>query len=260
MAGLFGKQAEIYVDARPSYPRGWYSMLAARTTLHALAWDVGTGNGQAALGVAEYYDQVIGSDVSEPQLKCGMPHPRVRYLHTPLSMSDDELVTLIGGEGSVDLVTVAQAVHWFDLPRFYNIVTRLLQKPGGLLVVWGYRGVVVSPEFDPIMKRFFDTTLPFWNADAKGLFDGYRTLPFHFENVGLGSEGNPLLLDMPTRLSFNGILGMFRSWSAVNTAKQRGVDLLSEEVVKELENAWGGPNLVRPVIYKAFMLAGKVKL
>ncbi|XP_057492379.1 uncharacterized protein LOC130777958 [Actinidia eriantha] len=260
MAGLFDKQAEIYLDARPNYPKEWYSMLADRTTHHSLAWDVGTGNGQAALGVAEHYEQVIGTDVSEAQLKYAVPHPRVRYLHTPLSLSDDELVNLIGCEGRVDLVTVAQAVHWFDFPRFYSIVTRLLRKPGGVFAVWGYNDIVVSPIFDPVMKRFHDTTLPFWKPDIKHLFEGYRTLPFPFESIGLGSEGEPMPLDIPKKLSFDGFLGMLRSWSAVVMAKERGVDLLSEGVVKELACAWGGPNLVRSVVYKAFMVAGKVKL
>ncbi|KAL7231049.1 hypothetical protein ACSBR2_009344 [Camellia fascicularis] len=258
MAGLFDRQAELYLDARPNYPRQWYSLLANRTSLHSFAWDVGTGNGQAALGVAEHYEKVIGTDVSEAQLKCAMPHPRVKYLHTPLSLSDDELVNLIGVDNSVDLVTVAQAVHWFDLPRFYSIVTRLLRKPGGMIAVWGYNDIAVNPEFDPVMKRFHDTTLPFWHPNIQYIFDGYRTLPFPFESIGLGLEGEPLALDIPKELSFDGFLGMVRSWSAVITAKETGVDLLPSEVVKEFECAWGGSKLVRSVVYKGFMLAGKV--
>ncbi|KAH7861890.1 hypothetical protein Vadar_032244 [Vaccinium darrowii] len=258
MAGLFDKQAETYLDARPHYPAEWYSMLADRTTLHSLAWDVATGNGQAAIGVAGHYEHVIGTDVSEAQLKCAIPHPRVRYLHTPLSLPDDELVDLIGGEGSVDLVTIAQAVHWFDLPSLYSTVTRVLRKPGGVFAIWGYNDIMVSPTFDPIMKLFHDTTLPYWNPKIQSLFDGYRTLPFPFESVGLGTEGDPLALDIPKELSFDGFLRMLRSWSAVVTAKEKGVDLLSERVVKEFEWAWGGSKLVRSVAYKAFMLAGKV--
>jgi hypothetical protein len=198
--------------------------------------------------------------VSDAQLKLAMPHPRVRYLHTPLSITDDELMALIGGENSVDLVTVAQAVHWFDLPKFYSLVTRLLSKPGGVIAVWGYNDIVVSPIFYPIMKRFHDTTLPYWNPNIQYVFDAYKTLPFPFESVGAGSEGKPLLLDIPKELSFEGFLSLLRSWSSVTTAKDQGVDLLSESVVKEFESAWGGPRLVRSVIYKGFMLAGKVRL
>lgn len=260
MAGLFDKQAEIYQDARPTYPKEWYLMLADHTPLHSIAWDVGTGNGQAAVGVAEYYDQVIATDVSEAQLKHALQHPRVKYLQTPLSLSNDELLTMLGGEDSIDLVTVAQAVHWFDLPSFYSLVTRLLRKPGGVLAVWTYNDIVVSSTFDPIMKRFHDTTLPFWNPKIQYVFDGYKTLPFPFESIGLGSEGKPMPLDIPKELSFDMFLGMLRSWSAVTTAKEQGVDLLNEGMVKEFENAWGGTKLVRSVTYKAFLLAGKVKM
>lgn len=210
--------------------------------------------------IAEHYEQVIATDVSEAQLNRAMPHPKVRYIHTPLSISDDELINLLGGESSVDLVTVAQAVHWFDLPEFYSLVTRVLRKPGGILAVWCYNDIVVSPTFDPMMKRFHDTTLPFWNPSIQNLFDGYRKLPFPFEDVGLGSEGKPLELDIPKELSFQGFLKMVKSWSAVATAKEQGVDLLYEKMVSELESAWGGSKLVRSITYKAFMLAGKVKL
>ena len=210
--------------------------------------------------VAEHYEQVIATDVSEAQLKCAIPHPRVKYLHTPLSLPDDEIVRLIGGEGSVDLVTVAQAVHWFDLPTFYPLVARLLRKPGGVFAVWGYNDIAVSPTFDPVMKRFHDTTLTFWNEKIQCIFvDGYKTLPFPFESVGLGREGQPVSLDIHKKLSFDGFLRMLRSWSAVTTAKDRGIDLLSERVVKEFETAWGGSQVVPSVTYKAFMLEGKVK-
>ena len=198
--------------------------------------------------------------MSEAQLKLALPHPHVQYLHTPLSITDDELVALIGGENSVDLVTVAQAVHWFDLPKFYSLVTHLLRKPGGVIAVWGYNDIVVSPIFDPIMKRFHDTTLPYWNPNIQHIFDAYKALPFPFESVGLGCEGKPQQLDIPQEVSFEKFLNMLRSWSPVNTAKDQGVDLLSESVVKELESAWGGPTLIRSITYKGFMLAGKVKL
>ncbi|VVB12673.1 unnamed protein product [Arabis nemorensis] len=130
MAGLFDKQADLYLDARPNYPAEWFSKLANLTDHHALAWDAATGNGQAALAVADHYERVIATDLSESQLKLATPHPKIDYRHIPSSMTDDELVELIGGENSVDLITVAQAVHWFDLPKFYAIAKRVLRKPG----------------------------------------------------------------------------------------------------------------------------------
>ncbi|GKA67902.1 putative methyltransferase [Tanacetum coccineum] len=176
------------------------------------------------------------------------------FLH--VSFADDDLIHLIGGEGSVHLVTVAQAVHWFDLPRFYSVINRVL-KQNGVFAVWGYNDFDITPDIDAALKRFHDTTLPYWNKDIKYLFDGYQTLPFPFESVGLGSEGGPLKLDMTKELAFEGVLGMLRYWSAAVTAKEKGVNLMSENVVQELENVWGGSKLVRRVVYKGFMFAGK---
>ena len=208
--------------------------------------------------VAEHYEQVVATDVSEVQLERATLHPRIRYLHTPLTTKDDELVSLIGGENSVDLITVAQAIHWFDLPKFYALASRLLRKPGGIIAVWCYRSLSVSPTFDAAMKAFSVTTLPFWDANANIVFDEYKTLPFPFESVGLGSEGSPLVIDIPKELSFEGFLRMVGSLSAVATAKSQGVDLLTDEVVQGLESAWGSPKLVRTITYKGFVLAGKV--
>ncbi|KAM5575322.1 hypothetical protein ABKV19_014332 [Rosa sericea] len=221
------------------------------------------GNGQATVGLLEHYDQVVGSDISEAQLNHAIQHPRVRYIHTPTSISDDEMVNLIEGghENSVDLVTVASAVHWFDLPHFYSLVKRLLRKPGGIISVWCYNSMdcmVVGPDFDLVMKRLHENCLPFWDPRAKYAFEGYRTLPFPFESVGLGREGEPITLEIPRELSFQGVERMLRSYSAVTTAKDQGVDLLSEDVIKELQRAWGGHDLIRSVTIKAFMLVGKL--
>ncbi|KAH6769406.1 S-adenosyl-L-methionine-dependent methyltransferases superfamily protein [Perilla frutescens var. frutescens] len=260
MAGLFDKQAEIYLEARPSYPAEWYKMLAELTPHHRLAWDVATGNGQAAFGVADHYEEVIATDISSAQLKHAKQRANIRYMHTPLSLSDDELMNSIGAEGSIDLITVAQAIHWFDLPRFYSIVKRLLRKPGGVIAVWGYNDIEVNPKFDAAAKCWYETTIPYWNSKISSLNAGYQSLPFPFESVGLGSEGNPLSLDIPKELSFEGYMRMVQSWSAVVAAKEQGVDLLSEEAVEELEAAWGGAGVVRSVVYKGFMVAGKVKV
>ncbi|CAH8357439.1 unnamed protein product [Eruca vesicaria subsp. sativa] len=261
MAGLFDKQADLYLDARPNYPSEWFSKLASLTDHHRLAWDAATGNGQAALAVADHYERVIATDVSESQLKFATPHPRIDYRHTPSSMTDDELVELIGGDSSVDLITVAQGVHWLDLARFYAVATRVLRKPGGIIAVWGYNDVAVSPEFDAVQYRFHAETLPYWKyPEIQHVFDAYEALPFPFESVGMGAEGRPLKLEMAKTTSFGGIVRMFKSWSALVTAKEKGVDLLPESLVSELESAWGGAEVIRTVVYKAFMIVGKVSV
>ncbi|XP_006646053.1 putative methyltransferase DDB_G0268948 [Oryza brachyantha] len=259
MAGLFTSQAAQYAAARPVYPKDLFAKLAALTAHHRVAWDVGTGNGQAAIGVAEHYDSVVATDVSAEQVRRAVPHPRVRYLHTPdadAAPADDGLVMALGGEGSVDLITVAEAAHWFDLPAFYGVARRLLRRPGGVIAVWGYN-YRVSPVED-MMARFFHTTLPFWDPRARYVMDGYRDLPFPFDDVGAGKEGEPAGFDVAHEMSFAGLVGMLRSWSAVATARRQGVDLLDERAVRRLEQEWGGASLVREVTFKAFLLAGTV--
>ncbi|GKE15246.1 putative methyltransferase [Tanacetum coccineum] len=178
MAGLFDKQAEEYLDARPTYPAEWDSMLADRTSCHSLAWDVGIGNGQAAIGEAEHYKQVIGTDISEPQLKLAKPHPRV---------------------------------------RFYSVINRVL-KQHGVFAMWGYNDFDITPDIDAALKRFHDTTFPYWKEDINYLMVIHKELSF--ESVGLGSEGSPLKLDIPKKLAFDGVLelevyGAGPSWLGV---------------------------------------------
>ena len=203
---------------------------------------------------------MIATDLSGEQLKQAIPHPQVQYVHTPLEMSDDELVSLIGGENSVDLITAATAVQWFDLDRFYPIVKRVLRKPGGIIAVWCYGSVEFSPEIDAILRRFFDLGKPFQSQSFKIASQCYKTLPFPFESVGVGCEGKPLELDMHKEMSFQGLLKFLSSLPVVHIAKEQGVDLLPEELLKDFERAWGEPESVRTATYKTYMLAGKVKL
>ncbi|XP_010547882.1 PREDICTED: putative methyltransferase DDB_G0268948 [Tarenaya hassleriana] len=258
LASLSDKQADAYLDARPRYPAEWFRMLAARTPGHNVAWDVGTGNGHPAVGVAEYYEKVVATDINDSQLKRAIKHPRVAYHHTPASMPDDDLVSLVGGENSVDLIIAAQAVHYFDLGRFYNIARRVLKKPGGVIAVCVYNRLIVSPEVDPIMDRLVDSTLPFRNPTMNLAFDGYKTLPFPFESIGLGSEGNPVPFNIPHKLSLNGFLGFLRSWQPVVKAKEQGVELVTPTLLRQFQAAWGDQEQVKDVFYKAYMLAGKV--
>ncbi|OVA16102.1 Methyltransferase type 11 [Macleaya cordata] len=261
MAGFFDDlEVDDYLEGRIKYVDEWYFMLSVFTPDHARAWDVGTGNGVAAIGIAEYYEQVIATDISEAELEQAVPHPKVTYIHTPLSMTDEELISKLGGEGSIDLVTVAQAIHLFDLPRFYSLVNRLLKKPGGVIAVWGYNNIFgVGPPLELAWKQFHETALPYRHPHVRDISDGLKTLPFPFEAVGIGAEGDPMPLLIPTRSSFEGFLGVLRSWTEVVAAKDQGVDLLSEEAVKELHSAWG-TDLIQPIIYKTYMIAGEPRL
>lgn len=76
---LFSQQSDIYAQYRPHYPQQLFDYLASLTSGHELAWDCGTGNGQAAVCLAALYNQVLATDPSEQQLKHATQHPKVLY-------------------------------------------------------------------------------------------------------------------------------------------------------------------------------------
>lgn len=82
---------------------------------------------------------------------------------------------------AIDLITVAQAVHWFNFPEFYKEVRRV-SKPGEILAVWCYGLLNVSAEIDAMISRFYtDTIGAYWPPERKWIDDDYRTLPFPFQ-------------------------------------------------------------------------------
>jgi len=259
MAGLHDKQAKEYSESRPTYPASWFSMLASLTANHQLAWDVGAGNGQASLSIAEHYDRVIATDISREQLNLARKHTKVTYALTPPVMTDEELSSIVGEEGSVDLVTVATAVHWFDLEPFYAQVKRVLRKPGGVIAVWSYWTPSISPAVDAVFKDFMESMKPYRNPRDQYVSEGYRTLPFPFKPVlenGQGGEGNPMEMEMNIQLSLDKFLELQKSSSAVATARGKGVDLLNEKVLRKFKEAWGDENTIYTCKLTVYMLVG----
>ncbi len=126
----FSQQAGDYAKYRPDYPEALFEFLAKTARGHELAWDVGTGNGQAALGLTKYFDRVLATDPSEKQIQNAVRHAQISY-------SVASSVQTNVPSRNVDLITVAQALHWFDFNAFYREARRVL-KPDGLIAVWCY--------------------------------------------------------------------------------------------------------------------------
>ena len=137
----FSKQAADYANFRPRYPRELFEYLGSVAPSRALAWDCATGNGQAAVELAEVFDRVIATDASEKQIANAEPQDRVEYRIASAEESGLESDT-------IDLIMVAQALHWFDLPRFYEEVPRVL-KSNGVFAASAYKFFHITPEIDP---------------------------------------------------------------------------------------------------------------
>jgi len=140
----FSRQSGLYAQARPTYPKELFDFLSSCCRHHERAWDCATGNGQAALALADYFTEVIATDASQRQLTEATPHPKVQYHQATAEASGLEAA-------SVDLITVATALHWFDLDGFYKEAQRVA-KPGAVIAAWGYWRTNISPEVDAVVE------------------------------------------------------------------------------------------------------------
>jgi len=235
----FSKHSQHYAQYRPKYPDEIYAYLASIAPGHSLAWDCGTGNGQAAVGLAKYFDKVHATDASAEQISRAYAHDKVDYRVEPA-----EHVSL--SASSTDLVTVAVAIHWFDFDEFYGEVKRVLQ-PSGILAAWTYNLTEISPEIDQLIQQLSNEILSgFWPERIRYVEEGYQTIPFPFEEI------NPPTFVMEIKWDLNQFAGYLDSWSATQRYKaQKGHHPL-EIIWQKLTEAWGDenePRLIRWPLY-----------
>ncbi|HET7234786.1 MAG TPA: class I SAM-dependent methyltransferase [Longimicrobium sp.] len=223
----FSTQSDAYARFRPTYPPGLFDWLAEISPARDRAWDCATGNGQAAVELARHFAQVIATDASEKQIRNAFAHPRVRYHVAPAEEP------AIDAE-SVDLVTVAQAIHWFNMPRFHQQVDHVL-KPGGILAVWAYGLFRSTPAIDEIVLRLYrDIVGAYWPPDRGMIERGYVEVNLPFEPV------DPPPFEMRLDWSADDLIGYIGTWSSVQGFKNhRGYDPV-DHVRGELVAAWGG--------------------
>ena len=143
----FSKQAAGYAKFRPRYPQKLFDYLGSIAPSRQVAWDCGTGNGQAAVGLASVFDRVIATDASEKQIANAQSREIIEYRVVPAENSGI-------GSGTLDLVMVAQALHWFDLDRFYGEAVRVV-KPDGILAASAYNLLHIEPAVDEVVNRYY---------------------------------------------------------------------------------------------------------
>ncbi|KAM3338329.1 putative methyltransferase DDB [Capsicum galapagoense] len=260
MAKLFIKQAQQYSVGRPSYPDNLFNFIASKTPCHDLVWDVGTGTGQAAQSLAKLYKNVIATDASPKQLEFAAKVPNVQYKCTSPNMSMSEIETKIGSESSVDLITIAQAMHWFDLPTFYQQAKRLLKKPNGVIAAWCYTTPEVSDSVDAILEKFYTIdTGPYWESPRKLVDEKYKTIDFPFEAVDGCDHNGPFEFKIEKVTDLESYFTYLKSWSAYQTAKEKGAELLTDDVVDKFTSAWNEDGKSeKTVTYPIYLRIGKV--
>ncbi len=241
----FSRQAREYARYRPGYPPELFAWLASIAPSRRLAWDCGTGSGQAALALAPHFDRVVATDASADQIAQAPAHEGVEYR---VERAEDAGLD----PRSVDLVTVAVAVHWFDFDVFYGAVRRVA-RPGGILAVWTYHLLQAGPDLDEIFARYQSEILDgFWPERIRYVMERYETLPFPFAEVEAPTFA------MQTRWTLDQVTGFFESWSATQRyARERGVHPVSL-IWKDLSKAWGDPDTRRVINWPLHLRVGRV--
>ena len=211
---------------------------------HDAAWDAGTGNGQAAVSLAEHFAHVVATDASAAQIAAAAAHPRVAYCVARAEASGL-------ASASAELVTVAQALHWFDIPAFFGEAQRVV-RPGGVVAIWTYGLMTIDPAIDDRIESFeLHTVGPYWPA-ARALVDsGYATIQFPFAEIDL-----PRFM-IEQEMSLDRLAGYVGTWSSVaGYVKARGEDPVAP-FVADIAAWWGDPARARIVRFPMTVRAGR---
>jgi ubiquinone/menaquinone biosynthesis C-methylase UbiE len=241
----FSGHAACYQQFRPNYPEALFAFLRSLCPAHELAWDCATGNGQAAVALAPHFDSVIATDASSGQIDQAQPNPKVKYLVAPADKVPID-------EGKVDLVTVAQALHWFDVSTFYPEVRRVA-KPHCILAVWCYQLHSISPEIDAVVTELYSGIVgAYWPPERKVVEDGYKTVAFPFDELKTPE------FRMVHSWDLEHLLGYLGSWSATQRYRKQNGDDPVALIAGALKAAWGDPAQSRDVIWPLHVRVGRV--
>lgn len=240
----FSGHARDYARYRPLYPPALFEFLAGLGAARRVAWDAATGNGHVAVGLAPYFGRVVASDASRQQIAAAAREPRIAYL-----VMTSELAALAAG--SVDLVTVGQALHWFDVGRFWSEVRRVA-APGARVAAWCYGLFDLGPEIEPLFRPFYAAVEPFWPAERRWIDEAYRKLPFPFERLPAPR------FEMAVEWSLAELAGYLDTWSAVRRYTERQGRDPVEELAAALAGVWGEGR--RPVRWPLHLLVGRVEV
>ena len=226
MKDNFSTRSDKYAQFRPVYPDALFEYLSGLVPGKETAWDCATGNGQVAQRLAGVFQRVYATDISRQQLDNAIVLPNIEYSLQPAEKTGF-------ADDSFDLITVAQAIHWFDFEAFYAEAHRTL-KPKGILAVIGYNLPRFTHAIDSIINVFYrDVVGPFWDKERIYIDEHYRTIPFPYADLPTPSFG----IDVEWTLDH--LLGYLQTWSAVkHYQKQKGEDPVVG-IAPRLESAWG---------------------
>jgi ubiquinone/menaquinone biosynthesis C-methylase UbiE len=242
----FSGVANRYADFRPRYPAALFDYLTTLVPNGATVWDCACGNGQAAHDLSSHFSKVIATDASKEQIASAKPNLKAEFR---VATAEDSGLP----NHSLELITVAQALHWFNFERFYTEVRRVL-KPGGVLAVWSY-GVnqVEGLAVNEIVQDFYLNEVgPYWPPERQLVEEGYRTIPFPFQEIAAPG------FKMEARWTMEQLLGYFSTWSATNRYfKTKGINPLPA-LSERLSCVWGDVDAPRQISWPLALRVGRI--
>lgn len=242
MKDLFSGHAADYARFRPTYPAALYDWLLAKVSHFECAWDCGTGNGQVATILAEYFAKIEATDISAAQMQEAVPRPNVRYRVCPAEQTPF-------AEGIFDLITVGQALHWFDFAKFNAEVTRVAKR-GALVAVWGYGKLHISPAIDEAIEDFYQNTVgPYWEKEREHVENQYADVPFPFEGV------EKKVFENPYQWPLESLCQYLNTWSSVRKFEKANGFSPIPALQERLRVLWPDPT-AKEVIFPVFAQVG----
>ena len=243
----FSFKGEDYSRYRPQYPGRIFEYLAHLVDENYRAWDCATGNGQAAVGLAPYFKEIIATDINKEQIKHCIPDKKIKYL---LASAENSRLP----SNSVDLITVATAIHWFDKDKFFKEAERIL-KPNGVLAVWNYTGFSsINKRIDNIINELNENILSdkYWPEPAYKIFKEGYTFKFPFVNIKA-----PEMI-MEHSWSFKEIIMYLHTWYGVQVYIKKNKTDPIDLIYDELKKAWGDGKRKKRIKWKLLFNVSRV--
>ena len=225
----FSQDSAAYSRHRPGYPDSLFSYLSSITNDHNLAWDCATGSGQSAVQLAQHFNRVIATDASTSQIRHAVKHAAVQYCVSRAESSAIEA-------NSLDLITVAQALHWFDLTAFTAEVDRTL-KDKGIFAVWTYNLLRIRSDIDELINDLYSKTLEqYWSAERRMVEQGYQSIEFPDSEY---TELSTPDFNMTAKWNVEQLIAYLSTWSAVKAYISKNKQNPIESIKGRLLNRWG---------------------
>ena len=240
----FSGHARGYASFRPVYPDDLYSFILEHVENRINAWDCGTGNGQVARQLSKHFRHVDATDISQKQIDQAYQAENIHYHVCEAGQTPFP-------DNRFDLITAGQALHWFDLEKFYAEVKRVAVD-GGAIAVWGYGLNGVDKSVDELVLDFYsNTTGPYWDAARKLVENRYEGIPFPFDPVGFPE------FSIITRWTLNEYIGYLRTWSASQKYTRENAREPTTDLFNKLKKLWQ-PGEVKDVRFPIFGKMGRI--